>query len=243
MIFDFLNTRRTRLLAGVLLLAALFAGLAGQAFAAEPSVEGPEAAEEAARQELEVLKRMGILNGEVNIAGEPDFIYEQEEKVQDDYWFGRVLQHAYEPRWYAGKYCGNVRVDAGSGKISSLMLYAYADEAAEPDWTLDTEVGTFSFYSNYDDIIPEGMTVDGFCSLLAEYWGFEGYTLSDSDDAFYNEQWKAVSGDSLLRDMPQDNYYLTVFFDGDQEGVPMYIQITQLPDCVMLLFGTGHVVG
>ena len=38
-------------------------------------------------------------------------------------------------------------------------------------------------------------------------------------------------------------YDLTVFFDGDQEGAPMYIQFRQFPGYVSLMVGTGHAVG
>ena len=52
--------------------------------------------------------------------------------------------------------------------------------------------------------------------------------------------------DSLLKDMPRenkDNYYLTVFFDGDQKGAPMYLQLHQFPGYIMLMVGTVHAVG
>jgi hypothetical protein len=91
------------------------------------------------------------------------------------------------------------------------------------------------------------MTVDRFLTLLAGYWGFSGYRLADTVDETYEEApWSPVVADSLLKDMPRgntDNYYLTVFFDGDQEGAPMYLQLTQFPGYVQLNFGTGHGVG
>ena len=49
-----------------------------------------------------------------------------------------------------------------------------------------------------------------------------------------------------MLDLPRsnpDNYYLTVFFDGDQEGVPMYIELTCFPGYVTLNVGTRHAVG
>ena len=83
--------------------------------------------------------------------------------------------------------------------------------------------------------------------MLAEYWEFSGYRLADTvDDVFYDSRWSPVAADSLLKDMPSDNtdnYYLTVFFDGDQEGAPMYLQLSKFPGYVQLNFGTGHGVG
>ena len=91
------------------------------------------------------------------------------------------------------------------------------------------------------------MTVDRFCSLLAEYWGFSGYTLADTDaEAFYGTHWDAIDGSTLLKDLSSDtreNYYLTVFFDGDQSGAPMYLQLFQFPGYVTLMLGTAHAVG
>ena len=91
------------------------------------------------------------------------------------------------------------------------------------------------------------MTIDRFCTLLAEYWGFTGYTIADTDDEyFYHQHFDAPDGSTLLKDLNADtneNYYLTVFFDGDQEGAPMYIQLHQFPGYVTLTLGTGHAVG
>ena len=88
--------------------------------------------------------------------------------------------------------------------------------------------------------------MDRFCTLLAEYWGFTGYRIADTDDDFYGEHWDAVDGSTLLRDLSSDtrgNYYMTVFFEGDQEGAPMYLQLAQFPGRVSLMLGTGHAVG
>lgn len=91
------------------------------------------------------------------------------------------------------------------------------------------------------------MTVDSFCTLLAEYWGFSGYTLGETvDEAYFDEPMAPVEPSSLLKDMPKDtavNYYLTVFFEGDQEGAPVYIYLQQYPGYVMLSAGVTHAVG
>ena len=104
-----------------------------------------------------------------------------------------------------------------------------------------------SVYDNFTDIFPADMTVDRFCSLLAEYWGFSGYRLADTvDTQYYDAHWTPPAPESLLKDLRSDNtdnYYLTVFFEGDQEGVPRYIQMTKFPGYVQLSFGTGHSVG
>ena len=66
------------------------------------------------------------------------------------------------------------------------------------------------------------------------------------DEVYYDAHWPAVDGETLLRDLSGDtrvNYYLTVFFDGDQEGAPMYVQLSQFPGRVCMMVGTNHAVG
>ena len=76
----------------------------------------------------------------------------------------------------------------------------------------------------------------------------ENTSSRDTDDEyFYNQHFDAIDGSTLLKDINGDtseNYYLTVFFDGDQKGAPMYIQLHQFPGYVTLTLGeTGHAVG
>ena len=54
-----------------------------------------------------------------------------------------------------------------------------------------------------------------------------------------------VDGSTLLKELPsyQTNYYLTVFFEGDQEGAPMYIQLSSFVGYVDLGVGTHHSIG
>lgn len=245
-----------KLLKTALIAAVIAALLIGSVYAMETYINSPQAAEKVALQEIDELKKLGLLNEEVSFTREPDEIVVLNGLVTDEYWFGRVFGRRYEVRWYQGmdKYDGYVSVDTGSGKINEISLFATADETDVPDWTEDVYLGdrpdpdpddyvAWNFYRNFEDIIPADLTVGKCCSLLAEYWGFTGYTISDTVDSFYGEDWKAVSEDSLLKDMPLDNYYLTVYFEGDQSGVPMYIQLYQFPGNVGLTLGTGHAVG
>ena len=253
------------------LAAAMILALGTSAVAVKNSVASPEAAQKVALQELEVLKEMGLLSSDICFEGDPDAIVEIDEKKGNDYWYGRFFTHSYDVRWYLGpidwgdqtppenlvrrKYGCNLRVDTLTGKITQAWISARPEEGEEPVGSVtltgnpeqsDTE-RTLYFYDNFDDIFPADMTVDRFLTLLAEYWGFSGYHLADTvDEVFYHSHWSPVAADSLLKDMPSDNtdnYYLTVFFDGDQEGAPMYLQLTQFPGYVQLDFGTGHGVG
>ena len=202
----------------------------------------------------------------------------QAHKGSESYWYGRFFNHRYDVRWHLGpvnwrdqtpppelvrrKYGCNLSIDTLTGKMVAATIDARADEDAvavredviqkpvdplEPraGWVPD---GTMYFYDNFEDIFPANMTVDRFCTLLAEYWGFSGYRLAETVDGMYfDEPQRPVNPNTLLKDMintdHRDNYYLTVFFEGDQPGAPMYIQLEQFPGYVSLMVGTGHAVG
>ena len=235
------------------------------------AVMTPEEAEQAALREIEEWKRLGILNPELSFNGSADAVVEIPESVGSENWYGRLFPQSYDVHWHVGpgdragteqhKYGCNLRVDALSGKIVSAYIDAMADADAEPvreavhrepldprnpqgeskEWTL-------CFYDNFEDIFPADMTVERFCKLLAEYWGFTGFRLAETvDDMYFDEPQPPVAADSLLKDMnadTRDNYYLTVFFEGDQPGAPMYIQLHQFPGYVTLSLGVnGHAVG
>ncbi len=251
------GVRRKKLLKVILIAAAIACLMSASAYAIGNAINSPEAAERAARQEIETWKEMGLLSDKVAFIGEADDVYEEEEHTGDEYWYGRIFRHRYDVRWYGrnGKYSGNICVDTATGKLYAVTIDAKADEDDTPvgstqveqpidgDPEKGFETKTWYFYENYGDIFPEDITVDKFCSLLAEYWGFSGYTLSDTHDGFYNEDWDAVGGDTLLKELPQENYYLTIFFEGDQSGVPMYLQLNSFPGCVSLMLGTNHALG
>lgn len=245
-----------------LIAAVLMLTLSVSAFAGHASISTPKAAEKVAKEQIEVWKRMGILSPEVCFEGEANDIVELEEENGGAAWFGRLFPHSYDVRFYGNsqffsdrqKYGCNLRVDTLTGKIISAFIDAAADEddvpVREQEMAEGAEINGQSvwyFYDNFDDIFPADMTVDRFCTLLAEYWGFSGYTLAETDaEYFYQTRYDAIDGSTLLKDINGDtreNYYLTVFFDGDQDGAPMYIQLQQFPGYVDLAVGTNHAVG
>jgi len=251
-----------------LIAAVLMLTLSITAYAAHAAVASPKAAEKVALEQIEIWKKMGILSEKVHFDGEASDIYEIEERDGGEAWYGRLFPHVYDVRFYVNnqfrddrqKYGCSLRVDTMTGKIMSANIDAEADEDAVPvreektEYPVDPEnpdagmeTTTWYFYDNYDDIFPADITVDRFCELLAEYWGFSGYTIADTDDEyFYHQHFDAIDGSTLLKDINGDtreNYYLTVFFEGDQEGAPMYIQLHQFPGYVTLTLGTGHSVG
>ena len=158
------------------------------------------------------------------------------------------------------KFGCNLTIDTLTGKMMAATIDARAAEDAVPvregTWESPADPSNpegewvehpIYFYDNYTDIFPADLTVGRFCTLLAEYWGFSGYRLAETVDGMYFDEPQApVDPDTLLKDLndsTEANYYLTVFFDGDQEGAPMYIQLHQFPGYVSLMVGTGHAVG
>lgn len=264
------RSRRNKTVRVFLIAAILTALMGASAYAVKTSVASPEAAVKVALQEIEVWKKMGLLSPDIHFEGEPNAIVENAEKTGNDYWYGRLFTHSYDVRWHLGptdwgdqtppenliqrKYGCNLKVDTLTGKITQAWIDARPEDDAEPVGSVtlggdpdQPEARTLYFYDNFDDIFSADMTVDHFLTLLAEYWGFSGYRLADTvDEVFYDFHWSPVAANSLLKDIPSDNtdnYYLTVFFDGDQEGVPMYLQLKKFPGYVQLSVGTGHGVG
>ncbi len=242
------------------------------AFAEDELIKTEEDAVTAVKREIEVWKEMGLLNPEVSFEGEPDAVVEIEPRTGDEHWYGREFTHSYEVRWWMAArvdtelevpaYGCNLRIDSNTGKIIHADIEAMATEDDEPasEKTLElsvsdptdptktiTETKTLYFYDNFDGIFRADMTVDEFCTLLAEYWGFSGYTLADTvDEEYFDEPVPPVESSSLLKDLSADttvNYYLTTFFEGDQEGAPVYISLHQFPGYVMLSAGVSHAVG
>lgn len=251
----------------VLLIAAIIASLfVGTAFAVGNYINSPEQAEKVARTELKKMQDMGILSEKFTVEGMPaERALELPVFEGEDYFFGRIWPHRYSVQWYSGTPEGNpytviTQVDTAEGKIMAVTIEAAASEDAVPYKVLEDQyvpVGydeekqepimdtvDYEYFDNYEDIIPEGITVDELCSRLNEYWGFEGYTIVDTVDDFYDfEDVATPSGESLVRDLPQDDYYLSVLFEGDQQGVPRYIQTAEFPGRVCVIIGTNHAVG
>lgn len=230
------------------LIAAVIASLMCVAvYAAGAIVNSPEQAVKVAEKEIERMKELGLLSEEVALQGEAQ-TFEMPEKQGDDYWYGRLFPHSYVVRW-AGreqKYFVDLFVDTMRGKIVKLTIEASADAddpvAYENDW--DGDGTAEKYYANFDDVFPPDVTIDGYCSRLNEYWGFGGYTLVNTVDSFYNFDVSPPDGSSLLTSISEiDNCYLTVLFEGDQSGAPMYIQLFRFPGRISLIIGTNHAVG
>ena len=257
------RTRRlSRRILALALAAALVLALGVTAYAVNATISSPQAAEKVAREQLEVWKELGLISQDMVFDGPADQIVENEERNGGDYWYGRIFRHRYDVRWYVGwdgssKYGCSLGVDTLSGKITMACFFALPDENDEPVgetpvYAPDGNVEDYwYFYDNFDDIFPADMTVDRLCTLLADYWGFGGYRLEMTGDRYdmrkdsYDQtHLQPIDGSTLLLNLPKGNgNYLAIYFDGDQEGAPMYLEMDQFAGHVGVLVGTGHAVG
>jgi len=232
--------------------------------AAEPwadyAINSPEMAEETVRAEIVKLQELGIVSDEIDFEGiAPDFVDFFDDTWEDGphwsvRWYGG---RSYLNDWEGGnKYSLNVNLEPTSGKINYFSIEACADKDDEVSEELvvqldyDPETGedketevTWLYYENYDDIVAGDMSIDEFCTRLAEYWGYDSYTLCATEDYGYNIQ--APDGSRLLTDISDIdmNYYMTVEFEQDGEVKPCYIQMGQFPARVFLNVGNSHTKG
>ena len=210
----------------------------------EPAEVDPLVALVWARGELKRLQDLGILNRAIQFDDELEYAAYCDAREDDD--TGRSIEHGFYARDYSGKYMINFRIDdtvTGDVRMANIEAAADPDEPHN-DWDpIDLGNGLYYYYDNFDDIFPADLTLGSLCDKLAAYWGYTGWTLSGTKDAFYDLHTPAPDPDLLVSELPEDNYYVTVYFDGDQEGVPMYIQICHFPGRVYFGFGEGHLVG
>ena len=206
----------------------------------EPEPMNPVIAKRVAEGELKRLQELGILNPGIAFDGDLEYCAYSDGSENED----RILSHGFYARDYSGKYLINFRIDDEvTGDIRSASFEAAADEDEEATGTVEWDGETYYYYDNFDDIFPIDLTVGQLCDKLAQYWGYGSWKLDDTYDEFYGERFAAPDKDMLLKDLPEGNYYATVYFEGDQEGAPMYFQKMHFPGRVCFMFGEGHAVG
>ncbi len=226
---------------------------------AEYAIADETMAVETARAEIAKLQELGLLSDKLSIkAGEPDHV----SFFDNPDFLDREGCPFYAVRWYGDSWYGNdwqgenrysvaVSVDANTGKLMFVNIEASADENAEVKYEIPTELTfvdpttgaeeqreeTWLYHENFHDLFDEDMTLNSFCDLLNEYWGFEGWTLGGGG---------ALDMDIPLRDISggtSSNYHVAIDFEGDTEGELMYIQLSEFPGRVCLVFGTDHLKG
>ena len=241
--------RRRRGWVKIVLIAAVIASLLSlPAYAlTEYLLNSPEQALKQAVEEIERLNELGIIQAKVEPDAEVTRIDKLPEAELGESYFHRILYPRYQVVISGEKYTFITQLNMATGKFQLIHVNAHAGEDDEPIYReeLSQPGGNkqiLEYYDNTDDLVSPELTVGELCAALAEYWGFEGYTLSGTENKDYNWDTDAPDEDSLVRDIC-DGPYITVYFEGDQEGVPMYIEIYRFSGYTSMSIGTNHAVG
>lgn len=233
----------------IVLIAAVIASLLSlPAYAlTEYLLNSPEQALKQAMAEIERLNELGIIQAELEPDAEVTRIDKLPEAELGESYFHRILYPRYQVGISGEKYTFITQLNMATGKFQLIHVNAHAGEDDEPIYREeliqpDGNIQILEYYDNTDDLVSPELTVGELCAALAEYWGFEGYTLSGTENKDYNWDVEAPSEDSLVSDIC-DGPYITVYFEGDQEGVPMYIEIYRFSGYTSMSIGTNHAVG
>ncbi len=232
----------------IVLIAAVIASLLSlPAYAlTEYLLNSPEQAQKQALEEVDRLNELGIIQVNLEPDQEATKIFKTQGQELGLDFFHRIIYPNYHVQLFDGKYKFVTQLDMASGKLQFISITAKADEEdrvyQEENSLPDGSSQTLTRYDNTDDLVSPELTVGELCAALAEYWGFEGYTLSGTENTDYGWDTEAPAEDSLVKDI-LDGPYITVYFDGDQEGVPMYMELYTVSGATVMSIGTNHLVG
>ena len=209
-------------------------------------LNSPEQAQKQALEEVDRLNELGIIQVNLEPDQEATKIFKTQGQELGLDFFHRIIYPNYHVQLFDGKYKFVTQLDMASGKLQFISITAKADEEdrvyQEENSLSDGSSQTLTRYDNTDDLVSPELTVGELCAALAEYWGFEGYTLSGTENTDYGWDTEAPAEDSLVKDI-LDGPYITVYFDGDQEGVPMYVELYTVSGATVMSIGTNHLVG
>ena len=232
----------------IVLIAAVIASLLSlPAYAlTEYLLNSPEQAQKQALEEVDRLNELGIIQVNLEPDQEATKIFKTQGQELGLDFFHRIIYPNYHVQLFDGKYKFVTQLDMASGKLQFISITAKADEEdrvyQEENSLSDGSSQTLTRYDNTDDLVSPELTVGELCAALAEYWGFEGYTLSGTENTDYGWDTEAPAEDSLVKDI-LDGPYITVYFDGDQDGVPMYVELYTVSGATVMSIGTNHLVG
>ena len=202
-----------------------------------------------AERELKKLYELGVFSTELKLDGDRLMcIRHTEAKDMGEGFFGRIWPPSYTVNANnTDGYTFSLQIDLETEKLFGMTVASYAGEGDQPIADREPfvweEGGTeYYYYDMFSHILPEDITIDQLCEKLNEYWGFNGYTLSGTKYEMYNYDTPAPDGSSPVKTLC-DNPFLTVYFDGDQPGVPMYVDIINLPGNTNVMIGLSHAVG
>ena len=135
-----------------------------------------------------------------------------------------------------------VSIDSGKALACSIATHPQEGDAQLDKEPIDMDGRKLYFYDNFERVMREDMTLDDYCALLNDYWGFDGYTISGTQYADYGYDTQPPAGDTLMKDL-MDQPFVTLYFEGDQEGMPMFLEGSYFPGDTHFTFGFFHMVG
>ena len=135
-----------------------------------------------------------------------------------------------------------VSIDSGKALSCSVTIRPQEGDAQLDKAPFDMGNGDLYYYDSFDRVMREDMTLDDYCALLNDYWGFDGYTISGTQYADYGYDTQPPAGDTLMKEL-MDQPFVTLYFEGDQEGMPMFLEGSYFPGDTNFTFGFFHMVG
>ena len=120
-----------------------------------------------------------------------------------------------------------VSIESGKALACSIATRPQEGDAQLDKEPIDMDGRKLYFYDNFERVMREDMTLDDYCALLNDYWGFDT---------------EPPAGDTLMKDL-MDAPFVTLYFEGDQEGMPMFLEGSYFPGDTHFTFGFFHMVG
>ena len=231
----------------LLLAAVLVSLLTATAYAANAYLTSSEQAIKVAKRELLLWEERGIVKPQGAFLEENAVANKMDGEDLGGSFYHRILRPHYTVTLNRENGSVVCMVDTANGKIYHVSYTANADED-DPivGDGIEWDDGTAYVRDNVSDLVPEDLTLDELCQKLRDYWGFTAYRIGDTNYAPYDYEDVQYEGDMLVRSLWRQPF-VTVYFEGDQEGVPMYIELSAFAypgrSSTGLLIGTNHGVG
>ena len=208
--------------------------------------EEQEAALTAAQAALDELSELGLLSTHHHLDLSPhDHVEITEPDKKATSFNDRILPPCYyvncsteEGNWIVIY----VSMDSGKALACSITTRPQEGDPQLDKEPIDMDGRKLYYYDSFSRVMREDMTLDDYCALLNDYWGFDGYTISGTQYADYGYDTQPPAGDTLMKDL-MDQPFVTLYFSGDQEGMPMFLESHYFPGHTQFSFGFGHAVG
>ena len=191
----------------IVLIAAVIASLLSlPAYAlTEYLLNSPEQAQKQALEEVDRLNELGIIQVNLEPDQEATKIFKTQGQELGLDFFHRIIYPNYHVQLFDGKYKFVTQLDMASGKLQFISITAKADEEdrvyQEENSLPDGSSQTLTRYDNTDDLVSPELTVGELCAALAEYWGFEGYTLKRHGKYRLRMGYRSPGGGQLVKDI------------------------------------------